>query len=300
MPDPHEVSQEMTKGVGDIIQKGLGIFKQGITGFASVLQSADSAVKTLDGSLTGQQMSNPGPQNAPGGVVANQVVTLVRQGRDIAAQANNAQAPGAVSGFQQAMSLLFQTDIPGASQLSDMMPSPTEVVQMGLRDLRGSTALIRLANGIGSMEDVTQVAQFTEDLVGRVQKTMVQPASPPKTRRKRTTKVAADNPPNPSDTTDAAPKKRRTRKKKEGTTLTQKLPPEGDIALAQAVSEQMDDDLVKGWFKEFEQGTIPEEEWVGRIGQYAHERGLEGLDEIMEGANARLADVIARRASAQS
>ena len=82
--------------------------------------------------------------------------------------------------------------------------------------------------------------------------------------------------------------------------MTQQPPPEGDIALAQAVAEVMEDDLVTGWFKEFEKGDIPEEEWVGRVGAYAHKRGMEGLDEVLDQANARLEDVLARRASAQS
>jgi len=276
----------MAKGVGDIIQRGLSIFNQGITGVADVLQSADSAVKALDTSLTGQKMSNPPPnQNVPPGVVANQVVTLVRQGRD-AAQAKNPQDPGVVRGFREAMGLLFQTDIPGETGLADMMPSPTEVVRMGLRGLKESTALARLAQGAGTMEDVTQVAQFAEDLVGRVQQTLVR-------------EPAAQSPKPPETKAPKTPRKRRTRKKKE-TTLTLQPPPEGDIALAQAVAEQMDDDLVNEWFKEFEKGDIPEEEWVGRIGNYALKRGLESLDDILEKANARLGDVIARRASVQS
>jgi hypothetical protein len=287
MPEP----QELTNGVGDLLQKGLGIFNQGITGIASVLQAGDTAVKSLDGSLTGRRMSNPSSiETVPDGVVANQVVNLVRQARAAASQTQDPQAPGVVRGFQQAMGLLLQQDMPVTGELADLMPSPTEVVRMGLRDLRGSMALARLAQGVGTMEDVTQVALFTEDLVGRVQQTLArapgaQPDSSPKPRQTKA---------NPK-----TPRKRRPRKKKE-TGLTQQPPPEGDIALAQAVAEEMRDDLVTGWFKEFEQGQIPEEEWVGRIGQYAHKRGLEGLDEIMKGANARLEDVLARRASGQS
>ena len=290
MPEP----EEMTKGVGDLIQKGLGIFSQGINGVATVLQSADSAVKSLDTSLTGQNKSNPPPsQNAPAGVVANQVVTLVRQGRDAASQTNNPQAPGAVREFQQAMGLLFQTDIPGETGLADMMPSPTEVVRMGLRDLKASAALARLAQGAGTMEDVTQVAQFAENLVGRVQQTLVRdPGAQQSDSSPKPPQTKADAPPK-------TPRKRRARKKKE-TAVTQPPPPEGAIALAQAVAEVMDDDAVNGWFKEFEQGQIPEEEWVGRIGNYALKRGLESLDPIMERANARLGDVLARRASGQS
>ena len=278
----------MAKGVGDIIQKGLSMFNHGITGVADVLQSADSAVKALDTSLTGQKMSDPPPsQNATAGLVANQVVTLVRQGRDAATQ-TSPQAPGAVRGFQEAMRLLLQQPEMPVTTLADMMPSPTEVVRMGLKDLRMSTSLARLAQGAGTMEDVTQVAQFAEDLVGRVQQTLVRDPQP---------QTKADAP--PADAPPKAPRKRRTRKKKE-TTLTQQPPPEGDIALAQAVAEEMNDDLVNEWFKEFEKGDIPEEEWVGRIGQYALKRGMESLDPIMEKANARLGDVLARRASGQS
>ena len=299
MPEP----QDMAEGVGNLFQTGLGIFNRGINGIADVLQSADSAVKALDTSLTGQKMGNPsGGGNVPEGLVANQVVTLVRQGRDAASQTGNAQSPGAVRGFQQAMAVLFQHDMPAVNELANMMPSPTEVVQMGLRDLRGSTSLARLAQGGGTMEDVAQVAQFTEELVGRVQQTMVrpQPEAPARKRLQRRTSNHAANPSNGTANPDnKAPKQRRSRKKKE-TTLAQQSPPEGDIALAQAVAEVMDDDTVNGWFKEFEQGTIPEEEWVGRIGAYAHKRGMDGLDGVLEQANARLGDVMARRASAQS
>lgn len=159
------------RGIEDIFQKGLGLFNNGVDQLSSAISTADTSVRKVDGSLTGAVAGLPpagNPQLIPqDGQVVGQVMQLARQGQQ-AAQETGIQSPRAAESFQQLMRLIFNPSMARTDALQDLLPSPAQALQMGMRDLRGSVALVRLANGTGTPDDLVAVVGFAESLVGRV------------------------------------------------------------------------------------------------------------------------------------
>ncbi|MFC1935978.1 hypothetical protein ACFLX9_04435, partial [Chloroflexota bacterium] len=137
--------------------------------------------------------------------------------------------------------------------------------------LRGSMALVRLANGTGSLADVGEVARFAEELVGRVQQGMqtIQSPTPPDQ-----TPSEAKPPPK------KASRKRATRRRK----ATSESP---EVAFARAVAEELADAQVKEWAEQFAQGKINESTWVSRLTEHAAET-RESLDDVLGRVQARM------------
>ena len=271
MPDPEDV----TRGLGDMVRQGLGMFGQGVNTIAQVLKSGDAAVKEVDGALTGGH-----PRPAPPAIdspasdeeIAQQVVSLIQRGREEAARAGDPRRPGVVGRFQDLMRLLFQVPLSRDGGLTNIMPSPAEAVRTGLRDLRGSMALVRLANGTGSLADVEEVARFAEDLVGRVQQGLqaVQAPEPPPDQ----------TPSGANPAPQKASRKRTPRRRKAA-------PDSAAVAFAQAVAEEMGDAQVTGWAEEFTAGKITEPTWVSRLTDHAA-RTQESLDDVLRRAQGRM------------
>ena len=157
--------QEFSSGFQDAVRKGLHIVGDGVNGIAQVLSSTDSAVRTLDTSLTGRR---PAANAKDEEEVAQQVVSLVRRGREQAAAGEDPTSPGLVGSFREALS--HMNLVPAPSGLAGLLPdSPRDLVRTGLRDLRGSAALVRLVSGRGDLGDVEEIASFAEDLMNRVE-----------------------------------------------------------------------------------------------------------------------------------
>ena len=150
------------RGIEDLLQKGLGLFNGGVDQLSGAISAADTSVRKVDGSLTGasgpRPASNPPP---PDGQVVGQVVALARQGQQ-AAQESGLQSPGAAAPFQQLVQLIFNPSMARTDALQDLLPSPAQTLQLGMRDLRGSVALVRLANGTGTPDDLVSVVGFAE------------------------------------------------------------------------------------------------------------------------------------------
>ena len=153
-------AEDMPRNMGDAVRDGLGLVGQGVNSVARVLQSADGAVRQVDSALTGRR----GPAPASEGDVTDRVFALVRQGRQEASE-THPQAPGVVATFREALQNMNLV-----SADSDVLPSPGDAVRTGLRDLRGSLALVRLVGGRGSLADVEEVANFADNVIERMQK----------------------------------------------------------------------------------------------------------------------------------
>ncbi len=280
----------MAKGFGDFVRAGLGVFGEGINTVAQVLQGGDSALRQIDGALQGRPANPPATATAQQratseGEVVERVVSLVRQGNQEATQASDAQAPGVVSSFQEAVSTLFQFQLPPSS--GDILPSPMDMVRIGLRDLRGSMALVRVANGTGSLNDVAEVANFAEDLVGRVQHVAQgatqtatvevpqgNPEPPPAPKKRRSAK--AKSPEAPSDGTPKAPRQRKKKPSKK----------EADFA-ALVAAELGNADVIQA-ADEYRKGNLTEPEWIANLSATAEEMGLTSLDDILAQAEAKV------------
>ena len=275
MPEQEEVS----KGIGEMLQQGLGLFGQGVSAVAQVLKSGDAAVREVDGALTGgtnRPQQSPLPNAPSEEQVTHQVAALVRLAREEATRSGDPRAPGVMARFREAMRLLFQLPLPVADTgLSDIMPSPMEAARMGLRDLRGSMAMVRLANGTGSLADVEEVARFADEVAGRLQHGAQAPQG-------AAGEPTAGHAPAPTVPAKATGTRRRAAKRRRKAT-----PETAAVSFARAVAEEMADAQVKEWAEEFATGKINESTWVSRLTEHAAET-RESLDDVLARVQARM------------
>jgi pyruvate/2-oxoglutarate dehydrogenase complex dihydrolipoamide acyltransferase (E2) component len=282
MADPEEV----TKGLGDFIRQGLGLFRQGVGTVAQVLRSGDAAVREVDGALTGQSASSVRTPLLPPGSeqqVAEQVASLVRQGKQEATRTGDPRTPGVVARFQEVLRLLFEVPLAGEpGGLSDLMPSPMDMLRMGLRDLRGSMALVRLANGAGTLTDVEEVASFAEDLAGRLQQGAQALSSPPMPE-------PAQQAPAARASVQAKPARGRGARRKQvpsGAERKQRGNPSA-AAFARAMAEEMGNPEVKRWAGDLARGRITEDQFIDRWGRKAAEGNHGNPEDLLARAKER-------------
>ena len=290
--------EQGTPRLEDVVRRGLGVFGQSVSTIADGLRSMDGALREMDGALTGghaRPSSAPGPNPASEEQVAQRVTSLVQQGREEASRAGDAQAPGVAARFQEALRMLFQLPLPGRpGGLADLMPSPMDALRTGLRDLRGSMAMVRLANGTGSLADVEEVAAFADELGGRAQRAVATVQSPPasdapaatasgtgkSTRtRKRPTERGSGRTPRKAASSSSGKRPRRSSK---ATKLHA-----ADAAFAAAVADELGDAQVKAWARNFADGKLSEAEWVAKLTDHAAQT-RDTLDDVYERAAARL------------
>ena len=153
------------------------------------------------------------------------------------------------------MRLLFQQSFPVAEAgLSDLMPSPLDVVRMALKNLRGSMALVRLANGGGSVADVEEVARFAEELADQLQPG--HPAAHPVTEPTEARPTAVPR---------SAARPAKARPKGMGRGRKKKEPPNPSaVAFARAMGEEMGDATVKRWAEDLAAARITEDQFIDR------------------------------------
>ena len=277
MPDP----QEMTRGLSDAVKQGLGMIGQGVDTLSEVLRSTDAALKEVDSALTGRP-AGTAPAQPPGAVTeteaAERVINLVRQARQAASRAGNAQGSQVVFRFQEALRLLFQVSLPTTpTSRGTEAASPIDLVRMGLRDLRGSMALARLANGSGSLDDLEEVTHFTDALVQRTQAAVqARPGPQPPAEP-----VPAPAAPARRRRPPAGPRPRRSRgKSKEPANPSA-------VVFARSMGEEMEDSRVLGWARDLEIGKLSEAQFIDRWSR-AIGTGRHGdPEELMRRAKAR-------------
>lgn len=284
--------EEFTKGLGNRVRGGLGVLGDGINTIANILQAGDRAVQTVDGALTGRSAAPaPPPSQAMTSEreVVDRVVGLVRQGNQEAHKTSDPKSPGVVAMFSEAIRTLFLFPLQPASGISDLFPSTADMVKNGLRDLRGSMALVRVANGMGNFEDVAEVASFAEDLIGRAQQVTLMPLQPAapvepavapvaapvkKTRAPRKTK--AKEPPKeeaPAVAEDVLPKK--TASKTAAPRQRKKKPSKADATFAKTVAAELGDESIKKAAEEYRKGNLPDDQWVDKLTDKAVEMGVD-------------------------
>lgn len=272
------------ENVGNIFQKGLGMINGGVGQVANVISSADSSLKTLDGSLTGRAAPAPAAPAAAaapsgGSDMSGQVVALVSQAQQAFQQTGNLSSPQVTQPFQQLMSMLMQPSLaglPGPDALSGLMPTASTALQ----DLRGSMALFRLANGTGTPDDFLAVLNFAQQLQGRVQSA---------TQTAQTTTAAAPAAAAASASTQAEPKKTRRRRSrsKKSTAVNPNAPDEANQALATGVAEELKDASLKKAAREYNAGKLSEDGFQEKFGEVAEKKGRD-VDEVLDKAVERM------------
>lgn len=204
--------------IAQAVRRGLGVVHDGVDQMSSVITSADSSLQQLDNSLTGRPPAtaapaattfpaNPGPPMQQGEVAAR-VVGLARQGQQAAQESGSLYSQQVTEPFRQLMGLLFEPSTArglSSDTLQDILPSASQTVQTGLKGLRGSLSLIRLANGSATPDDLVSVIGLAESLMGQVQGVSqavppapnpapapVPAAAPAKNKRRTKAQIAAD------------------------------------------------------------------------------------------------------------
>jgi hypothetical protein len=134
------------------------------------------------------------------------------------------------------------------------MPSPSDVLRTALKNLRGSMALVRLANGGGSVDDVEEVARFAEELAGQLQPG--HPAAHPVTEPTEARPTAVPR---------SAARPAKARPKGAGRGRKKKEPPNPSaVAFARAMGEEMGDATVKRWAEDLAAAKITEDQFIDR------------------------------------
>ena len=274
--------KDAAKGLGDLVTQGLGILQQGVNTLAGALRTGDSSISQLDAALTGRRPA-PGPVQVPASVeeVAERVVSLVRQGQGEAQRSGDPTAPGVVAPFREATRLLAQTSLPvDTSSLTGLVPSPGGLIRGGLRALRGSMTLSRLASGTGSLEDMEEIVSLAEDLVGQAQKGIqavqgVAPALAPA--------PAPASAPAPAPAPSAPPARRRASRARK----TAEPPNPSVVAFSRAMAEEMGDSTVERWAGDVAAGKMTEEKFFDRWGKRVGDEKLGNPEELLARAKQR-------------
>ncbi len=233
--------------LGEFVRKGLAAVQQGIGTLTDVLRSGDLSVHEVDGALRGDREA----ESAEG--LAGKVSELVRQGTEEAEA--DIGAPTVAQRFRDAWQVLR-----GAQPIL-FEGSPTDAIRAGLRDLRGSMALFRLASGTGSLNDLGEVTHFADSMVGRAER--VVPAAE--------SQVAAAPAKRTKPKTPKTPKKPSTKRRKKRSK---------GVLFAKAVADELADPEMSGWQEKYAYGDIDEPEWVNRLTTWAAAKGYDDLDDI--------------------
>ena len=270
--DPREFLEE-------IVRTGLDTFRSTVEGVAAVLRTGDSAIRDLDGALTGT-----GP---PPGDVSEQalleVMALIQGAMQEVREHGSTSSPAVVQRAREILNRVSRAE-PAWRPGPSIVRSINDVFRVALRDLRASNNLLNLAQGQGSLDDfealtkwadeISQRLNLTQSVIAQPKPTVQQPEPAP------VAPISAAAPPQPEPKPKAKRKKRDTTPKRKGNPA--------DIAFARAVAEEMGDIKVKEWAGEFTDGKISEKQWISRLTNHAAAT-REDLDDIFSRATKRMA-----------
>lgn len=256
----------------EVVQRGLSTFKATVEGVSQVIRTGDETLRELDDALTG---SRPRFGETPQESFMNVLDMLHGTLED----AREKQSAAAASVVQKAREILGRINAiepawrPGPLSRT----TPADLFRAALRDLRASNSMIRMAQGIGTLDDLKALSDWADDVKDRIEQMKPSLTAP----RVTTGPEKAEEP-----QAEAAPKTKVKRAKKD---TTPKAKPEDDaVAFAQAVAEEFGDKEVKGWVQEFADGKISESQWINRLTSHAAAT-RESLDDVLARAEQRVA-----------
>jgi len=267
------------KVLADVVRTGIETFKSVVEGVTSVIRSGDSTIRDLDSALTG----GPAPESSNPEQSFLEVVALMQSAIEEAKSKGTATAPAVVQRAREILGKVTKAE-PAWRPGPSMLRTFNDVIRMALRDLRGSEYLLKLAQGTGTLQDLESLTQWADELTSRADKTQRVIAQPKPSLKPPEPISEPQEPvlvPVPVSMTTAKPKKKR------DTTPKKKANPE-DIAFAHAVAEEMGDNRIKEWAKDFADGKISEKQWISRLTNHAA-AGRESLDDVFARATERMA-----------
>lgn len=256
----------------DVVQRGLTTFKATIEGVSQVIRTGDETLRELDDALTG---SRPKFGETP----QESFMTILDMLHGTLEDAREKQSAAAPSVIQKAREILGRINSvepawrPGPLSRS----SPGELFRAALRDLRASNSMIRMAQGLGTLDDLGGLSDWADDVKNRIEqmRNMVTVPMPP---------ISPEKPETPKAEPSQKPKAKRTKKD----TTPKAKPESSDVAFALAVAEEFGDKEVKGWAQEFADGKISEAQWINRLTTHAAAT-RDSLDDVLARAEQRIA-----------
>lgn len=267
------------KVLAEVVRTGMETFKSVIEGVTAVIRTGDYTIRDLDGALTGA----PTPESSNPEQSFLEVIALMQAAMEEAKSKGTANNPGVVQRSREILGKVTRAE-PAWRPAPAMIRTINDVIRMSLRDLRGSQYLLRLAQGIGTLDDLDSLTKWADDLSDRVGKTREVIAQP---KPSITPSEPVTEPQEPVLVPVSVSKPKAKTKKKRDTTPKKKANPE-DIAFAQAVAEEMGDTKVKDWAEQFADGKISEKQWVSRLTNHASAT-RESLDDVFARATERMA-----------
>lgn len=263
----------------DMTQNALDGLKNTIQMVTSGIQTIDEGVRSVDDALTGSRPKFGEPPAETFMGVLDMLHGTLEEAREKGSATNSV----VVQNARQILTRINEAE-PASKPAPAGLRTANDIFRVALRDLRGSTALIRLAGGQGSVNDLEGLSKWADDLNARLEQ-LKPPAAP--TPALEAAQTATEAPPETETAPAKRPPSKPPRKTKRDTTPKQP-PSDADIVFARAVSEELNDEKVTRWFGEFEKGKISEAQWISRLTNHCAAT-RETLDDVFERAGTRLA-----------
>lgn len=267
------------KVLANIVRTGIETFKSVVEGVTSVIRQGDYTLRDLDSALTG----GPAPESANPEQSFLEVVALMQAAMEEAKQKGSANNPAVVQRARDILGKVTRAE-PAWRPAPAMLRTVNDIIRMALRDLRSSQAMLRLAQGAGTLDDLDSLTRWADDVSSRVGKTQ-QVVAQPKPSTTASEPATASQEPVLVPVVVEKPKAKA--KKKKDTTPKQQANPE-DVAFAKAVAEEMGDIKVKEWATQLAEGKISEKQWISRLTNHAAGT-RETLDDVFARATERMA-----------
>lgn len=270
----------------DVTQNGLEILKTSISTVTEVIRSGDSGLRSLDDALTGNRPKFQEPPSETFVGVLDMLNATLQEAQD----KHSTQDAEVIQHSRDIMRRISEAES-GYRNYPTGQRTVNDIFRLGLRQLRMSTSLVRLASGQGTAVDLQELARWADNLNQQIEQFKAQndqavPA-PVQLPPAEAPQLPAAAPPTaeaaPSTTPSVKPAKRPKRAAK-----IKQPPSQEDIVFARAVAAEMNDDKVNGWLEDFCSGKITEAQWISRLTAHAS-KTRDTLDDVFGRANERVA-----------
>lgn len=140
--------------------------RKGLETVGSVVDTANAVTRSMDGSIVSidQALRGSTPPSSPEQAWEN-IMAHLRSAKELA-RGGYAGSPAVAQKAREILSIVNQVP---KSKPSDIK-TRNDMLCLSIRDLRGSQALMQLASGRGTIEDIDRLIGWMSDISGRVQR----------------------------------------------------------------------------------------------------------------------------------
>lgn len=258
--------------LNDAIANGLSSLKSAIAGVSTIIRDTNETIQDLDDALTGgasRIIENPQETFL-------NILDLLHEALEEARENKSAAAPVAVQKAREILNRINTVE-PAWRSAPRGLRTLSDVFRAGLRDLRASNALLRVAQGNGKIEDLENLSKWADDLIRRLE-SFKPSRDVPHIAEKHP--KALESPP---EITEETPES--TEKENKKTRKGEKIPAEAKANFVRCVAEVVGEKKVAGWAEEYASGKISEAQWVSRLSAFCAPKNLDP-DEVYDKAAA--------------